>query len=49
MSPEILNRKKIKAKGDTVSSILLYFSFFGNFPYELNDLNDKIIKDELRK
>jgi serine/threonine protein kinase len=46
MSPEVLNRKKIKAKDaskiDIFSfGVLLYFSAFGTYPYDLGDLNDK--------
>ena len=45
MSPEILKRKKIKAKKSKigmVSSIILYFSIFWNFPYEISVLDDEI-------
>ena len=46
MSPEVLNRKKIKAKDaskiDIFSfGVLLYFSSFGTYPYDLGDMNDK--------
>ncbi len=45
MNPEVLYRKKIKAKENKIaiiSSILLYVSFFGHFPYEISDLNEQI-------
>ena len=46
MSPEVLNGKKIKAKDaskvDIFSfGVLLYFSAYGEYPYDINDLNDK--------
>ena len=46
MSPEVLNGKKIKAKDaskvDIFSfGVLLFFSAFGEYPYGINDLNDK--------
>lgn len=46
MSPEVLNRKKISVKDaskiDIFSfGVLLYFSAFGIYPYDINDLNDR--------
>lgn len=46
MSPEVLNGKKIKAKDaskvDIFSfGVLLYFSAYGEYPYGINNLNDK--------
>lgn len=46
MSPEVLNKKKIKAKDaskiDIFSfGVLLYFSAFGEYPYGINSLKDK--------
>ena len=46
MSPEVLNGKKIKTKDaskvDIFSfGVLLYFSAYGEYPYDINDLNDK--------